>query len=60
MEMANWEITTENTIYEVFELLFLMLKRRLAGRLFESESEHFIADVWSMSLSLVRAHVCSF
>jgi hypothetical protein len=60
MELAGWEISTDNTVYEVFELLFLMLKTRLHGRLYESESEIYLKEVWNLSLLMIRAQICSF
>jgi hypothetical protein len=60
MELAGWEISTDNTVYEVFELLFLMLKNRVHGRLYESESEIYLKEVWNLSLLMIRAQICSF
>jgi|LauGreDrversion4_2_1035121.scaffolds.fasta_scaffold42974_4 hypothetical protein len=60
MELAGWEVSTDTTVYEVFELLFMMLKLRLNGRLYETESEIFLKEVFKMSLMLIRAQLCSF
>ena len=60
MELAGWEVSTDNTVYEVFELLFQMLKLRLLDRLYESESDVFLKEVWNLTLMLIRANLCSF
>jgi len=60
MELSGWEVSTDSTVYEVFELLFQMLKLRLLDRLYESESEVFLKEVWNLTLLLIRAHLCSF
>jgi len=60
MELAGWEVSTDNTVYEAFELLFQMLKLRLHGQLFEIESELYLKEVWNLSLMLIRAQLCSF
>jgi hypothetical protein len=59
MNLLDWEASQQPTVYEVFELLMMMVKRRVHGRICQSESETFISDVYNLAIQLLRAQLCS-
>ncbi len=50
LELASWEISSDPTIFEVFELLIMMIKRRVSGKICENETEMFLKEVSTLGL----------
>ena len=60
MALYDWEISTQNTIYETFELLMMMVRRRCNLRVTEEQTQSFLNQVMNLALQLVRAHMCEY
>ena len=60
MNLVDWEISTQSTVFESFELLMMMLKRRLHGKIYLNETEKFLNEVYTVALQLIRVSICSF
>ena len=60
MKVADWEIISHPTMYEVFELLIMMLKKRLHERISSLEVQQFFEECHTLGLNLIRAYLCSF
>lgn len=60
MDVVGWETTSTPTVYEVYELLIMMLRKRLHEKVYCPETEKFISETHTLGLQLLRAYVCSF
>lgn len=60
MVLYDWEISTQSTIYEAFELLMMMIRRRCNLRVTEEQTQTFLNQVMNLALQLIRAHLCAY
>ena len=58
MELAEWEISTRTTSYEAFELLLMMIKSRVQGKIKTLQAIEVIDCVQGQAFQLLRAFLC--
>jgi Cyclin, N-terminal domain len=59
MNLVGWEVTSCPTVYEVFELAIMMVRRRLHMRVTEAQTVAFLSECQSLGASLLRASLCT-
>lgn len=59
IDSLDWEVTTETTPYQVYELITMMIKRRLHEKITLKETEGFMKEVFEMALQILRLCQCS-
>jgi hypothetical protein len=59
VNIFDWEIASAPTVYEIFELLMMAVRRRLHEKILCFDTESFIAETHTLGLQILRAYQCS-
>ncbi|CDW90722.1 UNKNOWN [Stylonychia lemnae] len=55
LRLAEWEINSHPTLYEIFELTVMLIKKEIQGKVFNLEMINFIRDFQSIAFCILRS-----